>query len=185
GLPFTIYKFRTMVRDAETLLVELRDENERQGPLFKLKDDPRVTRIGRLLRETSIDELPQLVNVIRGEMSLVGPRPALPSEIESFDDELMARHQVKPGITGLWQVHSRDRESFTSYQRLDLFYVENWSLTLDLAVVATTVPAVIGRSWRRMRPPKQVDGNGGLSELAGPAGAPILSRSPVPAEPLG
>ena len=150
GVPFTIYKFRTMVRDAERRLIDLRPENERQGPLFKLEDDPRVTRLGKLLRDASIDELPQLFNVIRGTMSLVGPRPALPTETEAFEDELLARHQVKPGITGLWQVHSRDNASFSSYQRLDLFYVENWSIAMDLAILATTVPSVMWRGYRRL-----------------------------------
>lgn len=163
GVPFTIYKFRTMAADAETKLIDLVAGNERNGPLFKLNDDPRVTRVGRLLRESSIDELPQLLNVLKGTMSLVGPRPALPDEIERFDDELRSRHRVKPGITGLWQVHSRDKASFTSYKRLDLFYVENWSVTMDLAILALTVPAVLRRSFDRLLSRRR-----SLDGLAGP-----------------
>src|SRR5205823_3441223 len=102
--------------------------NERNGPLFKLSNDPRVTRVGRVLRATSLDELPQLINVLRGQMSLVGPRPALPTEMAQFDAELMQRTLVPAGMTGLWQVEARDNPSFDAYRRLDLFYVDNWSL---------------------------------------------------------
>ena len=120
--------------------------NERRdGPLFKVTDDPRVTRAGRFLRATSIDELPQLVNVLRGEMSLVGPRPALPTEVAAFDDELLARLNVRPGITGLWQVEGRDNPSFHVYRRLDLYYVENWSISLDAAILWTTATSIMGR----------------------------------------
>jgi exopolysaccharide biosynthesis polyprenyl glycosylphosphotransferase len=150
GRPFRIYKLRTMVVDAEELLVDLRDKNERAGPLFKLTSDPRVTGIGRILRLTSIDELPQLFNVLRGEMSLVGPRPALPSEVATFDDELLARSRVLPGITGLWQVEARDNPSFDSYRRLDLFYVENWSVTLDLVILLGTLEAEVLRVFRAL-----------------------------------
>jgi lipopolysaccharide/colanic/teichoic acid biosynthesis glycosyltransferase len=123
--------------------------NGREGPLFKaLESDPRVTRVGHLLRRTSIDELPQLLNVIRGEMSLVGPRPALQSEIDNFDDELLNRHNLRPGITGLWQVEARDNPSFRPYRRLDLFYVDNWSLMLDLVILMQTVPMVAMRALR-------------------------------------
>ena len=150
--PFTIYKLRTMVPDAEKRLAALREHNEREGgPLFKLDKDPRVTRVGRLLRATSIDELPQLINVLRGNMSLVGPRPALPSEVEDFDEELLARTHVLPGITGLWQVEARDNPSFGTYRRLDLFYVENWSVTLDLVILLTTIETESARILRRLR----------------------------------
>jgi exopolysaccharide biosynthesis polyprenyl glycosylphosphotransferase len=147
--PFTILKFRTMVVDAERRLQELADENERRGPLFKLEHDPRITRVGRILRATSIDELPQLINVLRGEMSLVGPRPALPAEVDEFDDELLARTDVPPGITGLWQVEARDNPSFSAYRRLDLFYVENWSVTFDLIIILATVESELSRLLRR------------------------------------
>lgn len=153
GTTFTIFKLRTMVLDAEQRLDALLGKNERNGPLFKLASDPRVTRVGRVLRACSVDELPQLLNVLRGEMSLVGPRPALPSEVADFDEVLLARTQVPPGMTGLWQVEARESTEFSIYRRLDLFYVENWSVTLDLVVLLATleseavriVRALIGR----------------------------------------
>lgn len=140
---FGMMKFRSMVPDAEALKSELQDENERSGPLFKLSDDPRITTVGRFIRETSIDELPQLFNVLRGEMSLVGPRPALVEEEEVFDDELRGRFDVRPGITGLWQVEARSNASFGAYRRLDLHYVENWTLGLDLRILMATAEQLI------------------------------------------
>ena len=140
--PFRVLKLRTMVVDAEKQLAALRDQNEADGPLFKIKHDPRVTRVGRILRKTSIDELPQLLNVVRGDMSLVGPRPALPHETEAWDSLLIQRLRVKPGITGMWQVQGRSEASFEDYTRLDLYYVDNWSLTTDLAILVKTVPVV-------------------------------------------
>jgi exopolysaccharide biosynthesis polyprenyl glycosylphosphotransferase len=152
GHAFRILKLRTMSTDAERRLASLQHLNEREGgPLFKLTTDPRVTRVGRLLRALSIDELPQLWNVVVGQMSLVGPRPALPSEAASFDRRLATRHNVPPGVTGLWQVEGRDNPSFEEYRRLDVFYVENWSLLLDITILCATVPAVIGRGWRSLR----------------------------------
>lgn len=151
GSTFQVLKFRTMRVDAEEQLAKLRAENERNGPLFKMERDPRVTRVGRLLRETSLDELPQLVNVLRGEMSLVGPRPALPAEVANFGDDLRQREQVLPGITGLWQVEARDNPSFEAYRRLDLFYVENWSITLDLLIIVGTVEHLVSRLFRSLR----------------------------------
>jgi exopolysaccharide biosynthesis polyprenyl glycosylphosphotransferase len=149
GEPFTLLKLRTMETDAEEQRGDVESMNERNGgPLFKATDDPRRTRVGGLLERLSIDELPQLVNVLRGEMSLVGPRPALPDEVGRFDDELLERLTVAPGITGLWQVEARDNPAFYAYRRLDLFYVENWSVTLDLAVLLATVRAVIVRPYR-------------------------------------
>jgi lipopolysaccharide/colanic/teichoic acid biosynthesis glycosyltransferase len=148
GKPFTLLKFRTMAVDAEARLAELRALNERNGPLFKLAKDPRVTKVGRVLRATSLDELPQLFNVLAGSMSLVGPRPALPSEVASFDADLLSRHRVTPGITGLWQLEARENASFYAYRHLDLFYVENWSCALDLVILAGTVPALVARSIR-------------------------------------
>lgn len=149
GREFRVWKFRTMVRDAEALQAQLASQNERSGPLFKLRDDPRRTRVGRLLEATSIDELPQLLNVLRGEMSLVGPRPALPREVATFDEGLLERLAVLPGVTGLWQLEARDNPSFRTYRRLDLFYVQNWSLGLDLAILAGTAHAVAARVLRR------------------------------------
>ena len=145
GRSFEVVKLRTMVPDASQRLGELQERNERNGPLFKLAADPRVTRIGRFLRTTSIDELPQLVNVLRGEMSIVGPRPALPSEFAQFDSDLTERAQVPPGITGLWQVEARDNPSFRAYRRLDLFYVDNWSVAFDLAIMAGTARMLLVR----------------------------------------
>jgi exopolysaccharide biosynthesis polyprenyl glycosylphosphotransferase len=145
GEVFTMLKLRTMIPDAEKAQEPLLKSNERIGPLFKLEKDPRRTRIGRLLEAASIDELPNLFNVIRGEMSLVGPRPALPSEVAEFDEDLLARQSVPPGITGLWQVEARDNPSFYAYKRLDIFYVENWSLTLDVAIIVATIKHVMFR----------------------------------------
>ena len=172
GVTFDVLKFRTMRVDAEEMLAKLAAANERSGPLFKMERDPRVTRVGRILRETSLDELPQLVNVLRGEMSLVGPRPALPSEVERFEPELRQREQVPPGITGLWQVEARDNPSFEAYRRLDLFYVENWSITLDLLIMVGTVEHLLVRlvsSFRR-RPEQHSPGETG--ETGDPAVEP-------------
>ena len=152
GRTFTLLKVRTMVVDAEERLEDLRADNERQGGvLFKMQADPRVTRLGRLLRRSSIDELPQLINVLRGDMSIVGPRPALPEETARFSERLRRRASVRPGITGLWQVEARDSPNFRTYERLDLFYVENWTVALDLAIIVTTVPAVLSRLGGSLR----------------------------------
>jgi exopolysaccharide biosynthesis polyprenyl glycosylphosphotransferase len=152
GRRFRVLKLRTMVPDAERRLADLRRLNQRRGgPLFKVNDDPRVTKVGRFLRQTSIDELPQLINVLRGEMSLVGPRPALASEAAQFDEELRSeRLRVRPGITGLWQIDARDNPAFGAYRRLDLFYVENWSLGLDLMILWATLGRVASRSLRAL-----------------------------------
>lgn len=141
--PFKVLKFRTMVTNAEELLDELAEANEGSGPLFKMKDDPRVTKIGAFLRKTSLDELPQLWNVVRNEMSLVGPRPALREEMAEWHPDLYARLNVKPGITGMWQVSGRSTTTFEEYTRLDLYYVDNWSLVVDVAILAKTIPAVL------------------------------------------
>jgi len=152
GRPFTMYKLRTMVSQADQQLAELAAQNERtDGPLFKLDQDPRVTRVGRLLRATSIDELPQLWCVLVGTMSLVGPRPPLAEEVEHFDTELLTRFDVTPGITGLWQVEARDNPSFHVYRRYDLFYVENWSVRLDFAILIRTFEAVVTRGFVGLR----------------------------------
>ena len=151
GKPFTVLKLRTMVVDAEARLADLLALNERSGPLFKMENDPRFTRIGRFLDATSLNELPQLWNVLRGEMSLVGPRPALEHEVAKFNDRLLVRHRVRPGITGLWQVESRDDPSFADYERCDVFYVENWSVRLDLMIVFQTLVEVGRRAVVRLR----------------------------------
>ena len=149
--PFTVYKLRTMVPDAEARLNEVLETlgNGRDNVLFKLDNDPRRTKVGRFLEATSLDELPQLFNVLNGSMSIVGPRPALPEEVAKFDDELMDRFNVPPGVTGLWQVEARDNPSFSAYRRLDLFYVENWNLWLDLVLMMETCSSVAARVLRR------------------------------------
>ncbi len=119
--------------------------NEATGPLFKMKDDPRVTRVGKFLRKLSLDELPQLFDVIRGDMSLVGPRPPLPREVAQYEDWMMSRLEVRPGITGLWQISGRSDLSWEEAVRLDLHYVENWSPSLDAVILAKTVVAVLRR----------------------------------------
>jgi exopolysaccharide biosynthesis polyprenyl glycosylphosphotransferase len=143
GRTFTIYKFRTMVDGAERQLSALQAHNEADGILFKMRRDPRVTPVGRLLRRCAADELPQLINVLMGEMSMVGPRPALPEETARYDERWRDRLRVKPGLTGLWQVNGRHDLGFDDYVRYDLFYVTNWSLTLDLYILAKTVPALL------------------------------------------
>jgi len=150
GQLIDVLKFRTMVPDAADRLAEVEKLNERRGPLFKASHDPRVTKVGRLLRATSIDELPQLWNVIKGTMSMVGPRPALPHEVANFDEELKRRHQMRPGITGLWQVEARDNPSFHAYRRLDLSYVDDWSLSLDVAILASTVHELLARAAKEL-----------------------------------
>ncbi len=146
GRPFAIYKFRTMRCDAEDLLAELQALNEHDGVLFKVRQDPRISRVGRVLRRYSLDELPQLVNVLRGEMSLVGPRPPLPSEVAAYPADMRRRLVVKPGLTGLWQVSGRADLPWEEAMRLDLRYVENWTLTLDLIILLRTGSAVLRAS---------------------------------------
>jgi lipopolysaccharide/colanic/teichoic acid biosynthesis glycosyltransferase len=139
-----MYKFRTMVPDAERLQAELESRNEAQGPVFKIRNDPRITAIGRLLRRTSLDELPQFLNVLRGEMSLVGPRPLPKRDVSRFDDaSLMRRFSVKPGLTCLWQVNGRSDATFDRWIALDLKYIDEWSLFLDLKIMAKTIPTVL------------------------------------------
>jgi exopolysaccharide biosynthesis polyprenyl glycosylphosphotransferase len=139
GRRFHCYKFRSMVTDAAHLKEELRTRNQRQGPIFKIDDDPRITRVGRIIRRYSLDELPQLWNVLRGEMSLVGPRPHPVDEVDHYELHQFRRLDVKPGITGLWQITARDCPSFELNMHLDLTYIENWSLRLDLRILASTV----------------------------------------------
>jgi exopolysaccharide biosynthesis polyprenyl glycosylphosphotransferase len=146
GRLFTLYKFRTMVVNAEARLTELRNLNDTDGELFKMRNDPRITPVGGWLRRFSLDELPQLVNVLKGDMSLVGPRPPLAREVAGYPADMRRRLVVKPGLTGLWQVSGRSDLSWEESIRLDLTYVENWSLTMDLAILARTVSAVVRSS---------------------------------------
>jgi exopolysaccharide biosynthesis polyprenyl glycosylphosphotransferase len=139
GRRFRCYKFRSMVSDAEHLKEDLRARNQRHGPIFKMDDDPRITRVGHIIRRYSLDELPQLWNVLRGEMSLVGPRPHPIDEVNHYELQQFRRLDVKPGITGLWQITARDCPSFELNMHLDLTYIENWSLLLDLRILASTV----------------------------------------------
>ena len=141
GKHFTIFKFRTMMHDAEKMLIDL--TNDHEGPVFKMTDDPRITRVGRFLRKTSVDELPQLFNILRGEMSLVGPRPLPVHEVEAAPVSFLDRHMVKPGLTGRWQVSGRSNTGFKELDELDRWYVDNWSLGQDFEILARTVPAVL------------------------------------------
>ncbi len=145
GREFQLIKFRSMVIDADAMLSTLSTHNETDGPLFKMRSDPRVTRIGAWLRSWSLDELPQLVNVLIGDMSLVGPRPPLPTEVAWYDQDVARRLLVKPGLTGLWQVSGRSDLSWEDGIRLDLYYVENWSLATDWAILWKTIGAVLAR----------------------------------------
>jgi exopolysaccharide biosynthesis polyprenyl glycosylphosphotransferase len=147
GKQFMLYKFRSMVVDAEARLEELRAKNEMTGPVFKLKNDPRITRVGRFIRRWSIDELPQLFNVLKGDMSLVGPRPPVPSEVEKYEWWQRRRLSMKPGITCIWQVSGRNQiREFAKWMELDLRYIDNWSLWLDCKLLLRTIPAVLGKN---------------------------------------
>jgi exopolysaccharide biosynthesis polyprenyl glycosylphosphotransferase len=140
---FRLYKFRSMIAGAEERVHDLAHLNELDGPAFKILNDPRITPLGRFIRKTSIDELPQLFNVLRGEMSLVGPRPPLPNEVEQYEWLFRRRLSVKPGITCVWQVSGRSEVNFQEWMDMDKRYVENWSLLLDLKILLKTIPAVI------------------------------------------
>jgi exopolysaccharide biosynthesis polyprenyl glycosylphosphotransferase len=143
GRDFTLYKFRTMVVGAEDLKADLDTSNEMDGPVFKIKNDPRVTSIGHFLRRTSLDELPQLLNILKGEMSLVGPRPPLPSEVESYHTWQRRKLSMKPGLTCIWQVSGRNNISFKQWMKMDLEYIDNWSLILDVKLLTLTVKEVL------------------------------------------
>jgi lipopolysaccharide/colanic/teichoic acid biosynthesis glycosyltransferase len=143
--PFYCFKFRTMREHADQIQADLEPLNEQSGALFKIRHDPRLTRVGRLLRRFSLDELPQLVNVIRGEMSLVGPRPLPVRDFERLEDWHKKRYLVMPGITGLWQVSGRAELDFDDLVRLDFLYLERWSVLLDLSILIKTIPAVLSR----------------------------------------
>jgi len=142
---FGMLKFRTMISDAPALQPGLEGANEAEGALFKIRDDPRVTRVGRFLRRFSLDEIPQVANVVKGEMSLVGPRPLPLRDYELLEDWHRARYRVLPGMTGLWQISGRSGLSFDDLVRLDFTYLENWSVWLDVSIIAKTIPAVISR----------------------------------------
>lgn len=140
---FYMYKFRSMYIDADKRLKDLKKYNEADGPLFKMKRDPRITRVGRFIRRFSIDELPQIINVLKGELSLIGPRPPIPEEVEKYDDWEMKRMNVKQGITGLWQISGRSELSFDEMARLDLYYIQNWSIEMDIKILLKTIPTVL------------------------------------------
>lgn len=141
---FKMYKFRSMVQNAEELKEKLAKENEMSGPMFKMKNDPRVTKVGRFIRKTSIDELPQLINVLKGEMSLVGPRPSLPKEVSKFEPWMLRRLSVKPGLTCYWQVSGRNNIDFEDWMKLDLQYVNDRSFWLDLKLILKTATVLFG-----------------------------------------
>lgn len=143
GKVFNMYKFRSMVQDADKMLLELAKQNEVEGLAFKIKDDPRTTKVGRFIRKYSIDELPQLFNVLKGDMSLIGPRPPLDIEVAQYGDWEWRRLEVLPGITGLWQVSGRSDLSFQQWINLDIYYIENWSIALDLKILIKTIPVVL------------------------------------------
>ncbi len=143
GRPFKVYKFRSMYKNADQRLEALWTRNEAQGPLFKIKDDPRITAVGKFLRRTSLDEFPQIINVIRGEMSLVGPRPPLPHEVAQYEEWQKARLAIKPGMTGLWQVRGRSNLSFDEGVLMDLYYIQKWSLRLYFQILFRTIPVVL------------------------------------------
>ena len=141
---FKMYKFRSMVQNAEELKEKLQKQNEMSGPMFKMKNDPRVTKVGIFIRRTSIDELPQLINVLKGDMSLVGPRPSLPKEVEKFEPWMLKRLEVKPGLTCYWQVSGRNNIDFEDWMKLDIKYVEDRSFLLDIKLIFKTVFVLFG-----------------------------------------
>ena len=144
GKTFKMYKFRSMYVDAEQRLQELQHLNEQTGPVFKIKDDPRITKVGKFIRKTSLDELPQLVNVLRGDMSIVGPRPALPREVKQYNAHQKQRLLVKPGITCIWQVSGRNNIGFDEWVELDIEYIKTRKLWLDIKLILLTIPAMLG-----------------------------------------
>ena len=144
GKEFKIYKFRSMVDGAEALRKSIEHKNEMSGPMFKVRGDPRITKIGRFIRKTSIDELPQLINVLKGEMSLVGPRPSIPSEVEKFEAWMLKRLEVKPGLTCYWQVSGRNNICFEDWMKLDIDYVNNRNMQLDIKLIFKTIILLFG-----------------------------------------
>lgn len=144
GKVFKMYKFRSMIVDAEELLVHLKEKNEMSGPMFKMKNDPRITKIGKIIRKTSIDEFPQLINVLKGDMSLVGPRPNLPSEVEKFEPWMKEKLLVKPGLTCYWQVEGRNNIDFEDWMKLDSKYVRERSIWIDIKLILRTFLLILG-----------------------------------------
>ncbi|MDU3724767.1 MAG: sugar transferase, partial [Clostridium celatum] len=144
GKIFSMYKFRSMIVNAEELKAKLETKNEMSGPMFKMKNDPRITKVGRFIRKTSIDELPQLINVIKGDMSLVGPRPSLPKEVEQFSPWMLERLKVKPGITCYWQVMGRNNIAFEEWMKLDVKYVHEMNYWLDIKLIFKTFFVLFG-----------------------------------------
>ena len=146
---FKQYKLRTMIQDADEKKKDLLHLNEQEGAAFKISNDPRVTKIGKILRKFSIDELPQLINVLKGEMNLIGPRPPIPSEVENYELHYYRRFSFKPGITGLWQISGRNKiKNFEDWVKLDLEYIDNWSLTQDLIIALKTIPVILKGSGK-------------------------------------
>jgi len=143
GRTFDMLKFRSMVRNAEDLRAKLAAQNEQAGPVFKMKHDPRITRVGRFIRRFSIDELPQLINILRGDMSIVGPRPPIPSEVARYEAWQRRRLSVRPGLTCVWQVSGRNEISFDEWMLLDMRYIDHWSLAQDIQLILKTVPVVL------------------------------------------
>ena len=144
GKTFNMYKFRSMVHNAEELLDQLQEQNEQTGPVFKIKDDPRITNVGRFIRKTSIDELPQLINILKGDMSIVGPRPPIPREVEQYTDYQMRRLLVKPGLTCYWQVGGRNEIGFDEWVELDIKYIKERNLWIDIKLIFKTVFVLFG-----------------------------------------
>lgn len=144
GKEFKMYKFRSMVQNAEELKEKLAKQNEMSGPMFKMKNDPRVTKVGKFIRKTSIDELPQLLNILKGDMTLVGPRPSLPREVEKFESWMLKRLEVKPGLTCYWQVSGRNNIDFYEWMKLDLKYVNDMGFWLDIKLIFKTVAVLFG-----------------------------------------
>lgn len=149
GKPFKMYKFRSMVANAEELKRKLAAENEMDGPMFKMKEDPRVTKVGKFIRKTSIDELPQIINILKGEMSLVGPRPSLPNEVKEFEEWMLERLKVKPGLTCYWQVSGRNDIDFENWMKLDIKYVKERNTLLDFKLIFKTFFVLFGDEHAR------------------------------------
>jgi lipopolysaccharide/colanic/teichoic acid biosynthesis glycosyltransferase len=143
GRRFKLLKFRTMVNNAEEIKSRVEHLNEMSGPVLKVRNDPRITPLGRLLRKFSLDEFPQFINVLKGDMSIVGPRPPIPDEVEKYEYIQRRRLSVKPGITCLWQVNGRNKIDFSEWVKLDLEYIDNWSFALDMKIILKTIPAVL------------------------------------------